>query len=283
MDIEKGITTLDQAQFTIDVLRRFGMDDGRSRKTPMDKDLILYKRIDDEEDAGDAPYRQAVGALLYLARVTRPDIMYAVNQVAAHSASPSKFHWTSLKNILRYLRSTVHLGLVYKWNEAADPVRVFTDADWANNEEDRRSESGCLVQVYGCSASWQTKRQRLVSKSSTIAEYIAADEGVEEAQWPKMLLNRMLHSEDSTAIPAMIDNKSTITRLKNGKNSEAQKTIDCEFFSIRDAVNSGALSLTYCPTTLVLADGLSKALGTTRFRELREAVGVMDPALAGQC
>ncbi|GMF50273.1 unnamed protein product [Phytophthora fragariaefolia] len=174
------------------------------------------------------------------------------------------------------------MGLVYRRNVEAVPVRVYTDADWANNEEDRKSVSGVLVQVFGCPVSWQTKRERIVSKSSTIAEYLAADDGVEEAVWTKMQVERLMKSQDGPAIPAMMDNKSTIKRLTNGKSSDAQKTVDCRFFSIREAVTSGLLQLIYCPTTEMLADGLTKALGTTRFHELRAAIGIqLIPSSAG--
>lgn len=96
----------------------------------MDKGAILYKRTADEEAAGDVPYKQAVGALLYLARVTRPDISYAVNQVAAHASDPSKEHWNAVKNILRYVETTKDIGLTYRRNPSEPHVRVYTDADW---------------------------------------------------------------------------------------------------------------------------------------------------------
>ncbi|KAG3137134.1 hypothetical protein PC128_g25795 [Phytophthora cactorum] len=80
-------------------------------------------------------------------------------------------------------------------------------------------------------------------------------------------------------IPAMLDNKSTIKRLTNGKNAEAQTSVNCRFFSTRDAVNSGDLQLTYRPTTIMLADFLTKALGTTRLRELRSAISVEELAV----
>ncbi|KAG2762556.1 hypothetical protein PC116_g23559 [Phytophthora cactorum] len=79
-------------------------------------------------------------------------------------------------------------------------------------------------------------------------------------------------------IPEMLDNKSTIKRLTNGKNSEMQKSVDYRFFPISDAVNSGDLHLTYCSTTIMLADFLTKALGMTRLRELRSAIGVEELA-----
>jgi hypothetical protein len=247
MDFAKGITTLDQSQFAVEILRRFGMEECRPRKTPMDKDVILYRRAPDEESAGDAPFRQAVGALLYLARVTRPDIAYALNQVAAQESDPSKTHWIAVKNTLRYIVGTSRLGLVYSRCDDTVPVRVYTDADWANNEEDRKSVSGVLVQVFGCPVSWQTKRQRIVSKSSTIAEYLAADDGVEEVVWTKMVVERLMKTQDGPAIPAMMDNKSTIKRLTNGKNSEAQKTVDCRFFPFAKLSRADFYNLSTAP------------------------------------
>lgn len=116
VDHARGITTLNQSKFAAEVTRRFGMENCRPRKTPMDKGAILYKRTADEEAAGDVPYKQAVGALLYLARVTRPDISYAVNQVAAHASDPSKEHWNAVKNILRYVETTKDIGLTYRRN-----------------------------------------------------------------------------------------------------------------------------------------------------------------------
>ncbi|ETN21014.1 hypothetical protein F441_09789 [Phytophthora nicotianae CJ01A1] len=67
----------------------------------------------------------------------------------------------------------------------------------------------------------------------------------------------------------MIDSKSTIERLTNGKCSEAQKTIDCMFFSIKDAIQDKTIVPMYCPTTKMLADCLTKALGKIRLAENR--------------
>ncbi|KAF4138998.1 putative reverse transcriptase Ty1/copia-type domain-containing protein [Phytophthora infestans] len=89
--------------------------------------------------------------------------------------------------------------------------------------------SGAIVFVSGCPVYWHTKRQRIVSKASTIADYLATDDAVEEARWIQMLLNTLLKVISTTPIPTMIDNKSTIKCLTNGNNSEAPKTADCKF------------------------------------------------------
>ncbi|GMF31060.1 unnamed protein product [Phytophthora fragariaefolia] len=217
METTRGITTMDQTQYTSEVLRRLEMDECRPRKTPLDKGTILYNRAEDDDNADKVTSRQAVGALLYLARVTRPDIAFVVNQVSAHASNPSQGHWIAVKTILRYVKGTKEWGLVYRRNTSASPVQVYTDADWANNEHNRNP----------------------FPASSFKASYIAADDGVEEAHWVHLLLQRLTDEKHQVPIPAMIDNKSTIKRLLNGKNSDAQKTVYCRFFAIRDAVTTG--------------------------------------------
>ncbi|GMF14667.1 unnamed protein product [Phytophthora lilii] len=172
-----------------------------------------------------------------------------------------KYNVKDLSDVNRFLGMRVRV-------DTKAGITTLDQAQYAQQVIQRFSMSGCRP-LY-----WHTKRQRIVSKSSTIAEYLAADDAVEEARWIQMLVSTLLKSSSTTPIPTMIDNKSTIKRLSNGKNSEAQKTVDCKFFAIRDAIRSGELAFQYCPTNIMLADGLTKALPTTRFRELRNAVGM---------
>jgi hypothetical protein len=80
------------------------------RSIDRDKDLFRPKD-DDEEILGLAfPYLSAIGALMYLANCTRPDISFAVNLLARYITSPTKRHWVGVKNILRYLQGTKDLG-----------------------------------------------------------------------------------------------------------------------------------------------------------------------------
>jgi hypothetical protein len=58
-----------------------------------------------------SPYLSVVGALLYFANNTRPDIAFAVNLLARYSSAPTKHHWVGIKNIFRYLNGTKDLGL----------------------------------------------------------------------------------------------------------------------------------------------------------------------------
>ncbi|GAA0163474.1 hypothetical protein LIER_39605 [Lithospermum erythrorhizon] len=84
-------------------------------------------------------YRRTIGALQYLAFI-RPDIRFAVNKLTQFMHKPSSTHWVATKRLLRYLKHTIHHGLLLKKN--AKPVfHVYSDADWAGKPDDRTSTS----------------------------------------------------------------------------------------------------------------------------------------------
>ena len=59
------------------------------------------------------PYLSAIGALLYLAQCTRPNIAFSVNLLIRFNSTPTRRYWNGVKHILRYLRRTIDLGLFY--------------------------------------------------------------------------------------------------------------------------------------------------------------------------
>ncbi|KAE8980533.1 hypothetical protein PF010_g19961 [Phytophthora fragariae] len=165
------------------------------------------------------------------------------------------------------------MTLTYRRDKTAIPVELFSDDDWANNTEDRKSISGIVVRVYENAVAWLTKRQIVVAKSSAAAESIAASLGVEEARWTRMLV-QSLTGKKVPAVLVHIDNRSTIARIVNGRSSEAQKTIDCMFFDVKDAHKRGEIAIKYCPTEIMLADGLTNALGSQRFKLMQRLIGL---------
>ncbi|KAE8999688.1 hypothetical protein PR002_g18388 [Phytophthora rubi] len=273
VDVKTGTTSIDQYQFAKEVLRRFEMESCKPAHLPLNSGTFLVQGDEDDLLSDHVPYRAAVGALLYLSRVSRPDLAFAVNQVAAHASKPKVFHWTAVKQILRYIAGTTDMTLIYRRQEDGTPVELFSDADWANNTEDRKSISGVLVKVHGNAVSWITRRQTVVAKSSTAAEFIAASIGIEEARWVRMLMQTLM-DKPLPAIQAHIDNQSTIAQIVNGRSSDAQKTIDCMFFDMKDAHKRGEVNIGYCPTEIMTADGLTKALGRQRFNLLQGLVGL---------
>ena len=112
---------LHQKTYTRKVLKRFGMDTCYPLSTPMvvrtldppSKDPFRPREEGEEILGAEFPYLAAIGALMYLATNTRPDIAFAVNLLARFSSEPTRRHWKGVKDILRYLRGTEGLWFIF--------------------------------------------------------------------------------------------------------------------------------------------------------------------------
>ena len=92
------------------------------RSFKIGKDQFRPRDIGEKMLRLEIPYLSVIDALMYLANCTRPDIAFAVNLLARHSADPTRRHWTGAKCILRYLNGTKDLGLFFKKNH--DPSMI---------------------------------------------------------------------------------------------------------------------------------------------------------------
>jgi hypothetical protein len=146
----------------------------------------------DVERMSKVPYSNAVGSLMYLMVCTRPDIAYAVSVVSRYLANLGKKHWEVVKWILKYLRGTANVGLVYGTN-CGNHVEVtgFVDSDYAKDPDKGRSITGYMFLVQGCVVSWKATLQHVVALSTTEAEYMALTEVVKEAIWLRGLLEEL--------------------------------------------------------------------------------------------
>jgi hypothetical protein len=222
--------TVTQSGFIQDLLDRtdLGAADTPTRKTPApigDKLSLADCPASDIEkrEMTEAPfngYRSIVGSLMYLTGATRPDIGYAVNQLARYVASPGKRHWHFLVHLLRYLAGTRSLGVHYTgyavqgyileeerkhgyWQKDCLPqpqllsesfrnnVIAFADADWAADVDTRRSTSGWVTFMNGGPVSWRVKRQTVVATSTAESELYSLGDCFKEVRWLQKLLGEI--------------------------------------------------------------------------------------------
>ena len=184
---QTGEVWIGQEAYAQRVLQKFGMENAKPLHTPVDASLKLVKTTEDCENVDQVQFISAVGSLLYLSIMTRPDITYAVSNVAKFCASPSKQHWTAVKRIMRYLKGTLSLGLLYRKDGSSDCIG-YCDADWAGDMDDRKSTSGYMFQISGAAISWRSKKQPCVALLTAEAEYIALASAAQEAIWMRQLL-----------------------------------------------------------------------------------------------
>ena len=120
------------------------------------------------------------------------------------NSCPTEAHLTAIKPILHYLKGTRDLGLLYKKSDDNNLIG-FSDADWAEDKDNRYSTTGNLFVMSGGAVSWLSRRQPVVALSTTKAEYIAVSITTQEIVWLRRLLS------DVKAIPE----RPTIIRENN--------------------------------------------------------------------
>jgi len=158
--------TLSNPGHTTTLLEAFVKDKATPNKTPMASGVKLTKTGEDLLPEGNRS-AELVGSLLYLSTTTRPDIAFAVGVLSRFMSCHEEDHKRAAKEVLRYLRGTTRLGVVYGGSE---PLQVFADTDWAGDIDSRRSTTGFVFTCNGGPIAWASKRQSTVATSTAEAE-----------------------------------------------------------------------------------------------------------------
>ncbi|KAG5888931.1 hypothetical protein JTB14_006299 [Gonioctena quinquepunctata] len=174
-----GIT---QQCFVKKILKKFNMSDCSPSNIPFQPGLQLQNDSNVNEEPPNIPYREAVGSLLYLAMISRPDLAFDVSYVSQFLNNYSSQHWTAVKKILRYLQGTKSFGIIYGRCEEFNGIDLcgYTDADYAGDVTTRKSRTGYVFMINGSPVTWCSQRQQVVALSTTEAEYIALSFGAEK-------------------------------------------------------------------------------------------------------
>ena len=204
-----------------------------------------------------------MGSLLYLATRTRPDITYAVSNVARFASNPTTQHWTAVKRIFRYLRGTIHLGLLYKGSDSTEVVG-YSNADWGGDYTDF---------IGGTAISWRSNKQTCVALSTAEAEYMALASAAQEAVWLRQLSDDM-NIEMSGPTVIFEDNQSTICMAHNPQFHCHTKYIGIKYHFVREQDNNNTIELRYCRTNNMIADIFTKGLSQEKFVKLRDMCGM---------
>jgi hypothetical protein len=129
-----------------------------------------------------------VGALPYCT-LTKPGIAFTVNQLCQFMHSPITTHWTAAKRVICYLKGSFNHGL--QFSKGSLQLNAYSDSNWAGNPDDRRSTTGYALFLGPCLISWSDKKQHVVSKSSTKAEYRSLAFATAELFWLRMLFQEL--------------------------------------------------------------------------------------------
>ncbi|BBG97858.1 transposable element gene, partial [Prunus dulcis] len=187
-------------------------------------------------------------------------------------SSKTELHYQAAKRVLRYLKGTVDYGLFYKKGESNEFVG-FSDSDYAGDLEDRKSTSGHVFMLSSGAVTWSSKKQQVVTLSTTEAEFIAAASCACQAVWLRRILEE-LHCIQKKPTLIYCDNSSTIKLSKNPVLHGRSKHMDVRFHFLRDLTKAGVVDLVHCQSQDQIADILTKPLKLEAFEKLRGLLGV---------
>ena len=253
---------LSQKMYIEEVLKRFSMKNSKRGLLPFRHGIHLSKKMcpstsEEIECMSKIPYALAIGSLMYAMLYTGPDIAHAVSVTSRYQSNPGEEHWTSVKCILKYLRRTKDMFLVFGNGELQ--IQRFTDSDFMSDIDDRKSTSRSLFIYNGGAVSWKSFKQMVIADSTMEAEYIAVSEAAKEVFWYKKFAVE-LGVMSSDAIPLYCDNNGAIALAKEPRSHQKFKHIERRFHLIRDYLEKGYVEVKRVDYTDNVADPLTKPL-----------------------
>ena len=268
---------LTQTKYLDDVLTRHGMEDCNPVLTPMKTDKL--KKADDGYECPPKEkkaYQTLLGELMHLMVKTRPDIAYAISRLAEFTSNPTEAHWKALVHVLRYLKGTRELGICYSKRLGSLTLTAWTDATWAGDDDDSRSTNGFVIFMAGGPIAYKSAKQTSVSLSSIQSEYVGQALAATNVVWVRNLLEELQIDgtvpKDATVIYA--DNEGAIKLAKNPIFQKRTKHIAVRYHYTRELIQEGVIDLQFKGTKEMIADGLTKPLGPTLFKEFVNKLGL---------
>ena len=208
-------------------------------------------------------YRSGVGMLLYLVKHTRPDIANATRELSKVLDSPGETAWKELRRVIRYVVSTKNLALKIEPRQDESflnwKMLAYSDSDWANDRETRKSVSGYILYLCGVPISWRSKAQKAPTLSSTEAEYVALSEAAKDIKFVYQVLCDM-GVKVELPIVVNVDNLGAIFMSGNIAISDRTKHVDIRYNFVREYVEDGLIKIVFVRTKENIADLFTKNL-----------------------
>lgn len=258
-----------QPKYTQKILTRFNFEECNPVATPIDKGMVTDPDnfVNDAPVPVNTPYREAIGSLLYLATISRPDISYAVNFLSRHCCKPMQSDWKMVKRLFQYLKGTAKFGIHFN---GARKMEAYTDSDYGGDTVTGKSTSGVLL-MRGGPLLWYSQKQHCVATSTAEAEYRAAVSSIDDVCWVKRIALELEIIKEDLPIDLFVDNKSAIHMLQNshdGKTNKGKKHVEISRKFVKEHVGK-TVTLKHVRSDCQLADIFTKPLCKSNFKNIR--------------
>lgn len=270
---------IDQADYTNKIIEKFGFSEVYYKNTPMITRQVSNRERKEREDKTedstnmtvptiDAPYREIVGSLLYLAGSTRPDIAYTVNILSRHQMNPTENEWNMIRRIFQYLKGTVTMGLTFlgRTNEMV----AFSDSSFADCKGSV-STCGYIVRLFGDTIAWKTTKQKYVALSTCEAEYVAMSEASREIVSIDKSISKIINK---SLFPVVLycDNRAAIFCASTNRSNKLRHMTEVHQDYIKECVDCERIIIKWVSTKDQLADIMTKPLAYEIHSKIRDKI-----------
>ena len=211
--------------------------------------------VTDSPDIDKHDYLSLIMSLMYIGRLTRPDILFPISYLATKSSNPKVCHFEKGKRVLLYLFCKKKKGLClkrksiesYKVNTTGGPFK-FIVPQWIQADAsygihiDNKGQTGIMIFVGGCLVAYFSNKQDTVSLSTRESEMYGSVSGIQQAVF-------LTHVCDELQIPMILpyivyqDNQANITAAENGPSYKRGKHIDIRTSWFKEKIDRGEVQL----------------------------------------
>ena len=305
---------LNRTRYITKVLERFGMRDYKGISTPIEGAPLPPFPPKIDQAVNRVAYQSKVGNIMYAMLGTPPpDLSYAVSAPSKFNSCPITAHHSATGQVLRYLQTMKNMGILYisepnSTSTIPEPA-CYTDSDWGGERDKRWSTGGFVLTLCGGAVSWKTRKQDIVAISTTKAEYITLTETSKEVIWMRRLLheienrdverfftdiqpshdastNQWEQMEDVDPPPSsraattiFVDNQGAMKLAENPQFPNRTKHIDIRYHFIPDTFAAGEIVQLYLPTTVMVANIMTKPLPREKHEKHSGAMGLHSPSV----
>jgi hypothetical protein len=205
---------------------------------------------------------------------TRPDVSFALSVTSRYQSDFGEDHWTVVKGILKYLRRTKDMFLIFG-GEYKLVVNSYTDASFQTDKDDSASQSRFVFCLNGGALSWKSSKQDTVADSTTEAEYIAASEAAKEAVWIRKFVSELgVVPSASCLVDLYCDNSSAIALAKEPRSHKKSRHILRNYHLICHFIERGDVKVCKVHKDSNVVDPLTKPLPQPKHEAHMRSMGI---------
>jgi hypothetical protein len=266
---------LNQNVYVEQMLRDHEMWDCKSLIIFMNVSCRLIKIFDEYtvDKSLKISYQSIVRSLMYIMLKIRSNIIYSISMISRYVFNLTQTHWQAVKRILRYLRETHQMKLMFR--ETLKFLKNYTNSNWAENQDIRRSISEYVFNVESDVISWFSKRQLIVTLFICEIEYTKQIIIAKETIWLRNLMIQLTCDvEYSQTMMIYEDNQNVIVLIKNSQFHARIKHIDIQIHFIKEKMIEEFIDLIYVFIDQMIVDDLTKSLIKDKFVQSRVALKI---------